>query len=157
MERYTRRAFPPYRHEPGRTPHPERSPEGYRYREEWEASASDASLAGNAWRDNELYLYGVDLFNAGYFWEAHAAWEVLWVAANDDETKAFLRSLIQLAAGCLKRSTGRPRGAGKLFASACSRLERLAESRPILGGIDLRALSAAVESLESTICIVLQV
>lgn len=158
--RYTSRDFPPYRHEPGRTPHPERSPKGYRYGRPPRPLDADACLlTRDDWRGNDDYLYGVDLFNAGYFWEAHAVWEELWVESSSDETRAFLQSLIQLAAGCLKRSTGEPAGARKLFASALSRLERLTKGSPsrTFAGIDLRALRDGLEDPESgAIHIVLQ-
>jgi hypothetical protein len=34
------------------------------------------------WRSCDLYLYGIDLFNHGYWWEAHEALEDVWLAAG---------------------------------------------------------------------------
>ncbi|TGQ49534.1 DUF309 domain-containing protein, partial [Mesorhizobium sp. M1C.F.Ca.ET.210.01.1.1] len=28
-----------------------------------------------------MFRWGIDLFNHGYYWEAHEAWEPLWHAA----------------------------------------------------------------------------
>lgn len=133
MKRYTRRPFPPYRHLPGITPHPERSPEGYRYRIE-EPPAHP--LTGEGWAENEDFLFGVDLFNAGYFWEAHVVWERLWtLEETPPEIRRILRSIIQTAAACLKVQQGRLAGARKLLERAG--LEHL-DLRPI--GIDAPAL-----------------
>jgi len=35
-----------------------------------------------AWRDNTDYLFGVDLFNHAYWYEAHAIWNPLWHGAT---------------------------------------------------------------------------
>ena len=32
------------------------------------------------WQGNKAYLYGHDLMQAGYFWEAHEVWEAVWLA-----------------------------------------------------------------------------
>ncbi|MER9007639.1 DUF309 domain-containing protein [Mesorhizobium sp. M0862] len=29
-----------------------------------------------------MFRWGIDLFNHGYYWEAHEAWEPLWQTAN---------------------------------------------------------------------------
>lgn len=76
---------------------------------------------------------GVALFNDGRFWEAHEAWEGIWLAAEGDE-KQFLQGLIQLAAAYhhVQRGTS-PRGAVRLFEAA---LRRLAPFPPRHDGID---------------------
>jgi len=55
------------------------------------------------WRENEEYLYAIDLFNHGYYWEAHEVWEGLWHAhGREGTTAAFLQGLIKLAAAGVK-------------------------------------------------------
>jgi len=55
-----------------------------------------AYLSAERWRDSAAYLWGVDLYNYGYAWEAHEAWEALWRAAKRDATQAtYLQGLIQ--------------------------------------------------------------
>ena len=66
---------------------------------------------------------GVALFNAGKFFEAHEAWEELWLAESQPE-KTFLQGLIQLAAAWHHHSRGNSRGAKSLLAAGIAKLER---------------------------------
>jgi uncharacterized protein len=48
--------------------------------------------------DEELRLeHGIALFNSGKFWEAHEAWEGIWMNHPEDG-RFFIQGLIQLAA-----------------------------------------------------------
>lgn len=107
--RYSSRVFPPYRYVPGRTPHPRRDPKGHSF-----ASGAFAvrSFDPENWQQCEPYLFGVDLFNHGYWWEAHECWESVWIAAGKRTIAGFfIQGLIQIAAARLKASQGCPRGA----------------------------------------------
>lgn len=95
-----RNPFPPYRHIPGVTPHPIKDPAGHSYGVD--ESTIPRVLSPESWRINENYLYGVDLYNFAYFWEAHEAWEGLWHRAEDDY-RLFLQGLIQISAALIKR------------------------------------------------------
>ena len=122
--------FPPYRHRPGRTPHPERHPEGHRFFEQLPPGllpAEPVPLA--ALPADRLFRYGEALFRAGYWWEAHAVWEELWQAAprgEDAETpeREALRAFIQLAAAALRQELGGHRGSRKLLDAALSGMDR---------------------------------
>ena len=92
------RVFPPYRHVPGVTPHPIKDPQGHSYGLE---ENHGPILPPIAWREIEDYLYGVDLFNFAYWWEAHEAWEGLWHPATGDY-RLFLQGLIQVSAALIK-------------------------------------------------------
>lgn len=122
--------FPPYRHRPGRTPHPERDPAGHRFFEQLPPGLLPAAPVPLAdLPDNPLFRYGEELFRARYWWEAHAVWEELWQAAprgEDVETpeREALRAFIQLAAAALKQELGGLRGSRKLLAAALSGMER---------------------------------
>lgn len=119
--RYTQTSFPPYAFVPGEHPHPTRDPRGHSYSEEGEASVESVEPAD--WRGSADYLYGVDLYNAGYLWEAHEAWEGLWHVSKHDAVQAqFIQGLIQCAAGCLKIRMGQKRGMNKLFEQGVGRL-----------------------------------
>jgi predicted metal-dependent hydrolase len=82
------------------------------------------------WRDSRAYLHGLDLFNHGYYWEAHETWEGLWHAcARRGPTADFLRGLIKLAAAGVKVREGTPAGvvsharrAAAIFRAAAQRL-----------------------------------
>lgn len=103
--RYSRQSFPAYRFIPGQTPHPTRDPEGHSYNTG--NHALPEHFEPGSWYENEAYLYGVDLYNHGYWWEAHEAWEGCWIAAGKQtETGLFLQGLIQITAGCLKKFQG---------------------------------------------------
>jgi len=137
VKRYTGRPFPPYRHLPGTTPHPERSPQGHMYRVREPAAHR---LTQDGWAENEDFLFGVDLFNAGYFWEAHTFWERLWaLEETSPEIRRFLQAIIQTAAACLKIRQGQVAGARKLLDRAG--LESLDGQKL---GIDLHALARDV-------------
>lgn len=143
--RYTQRPLPPYRYLPfqGRAtlPHPRNDPGGHAY------DADEDYLphfTPDDWPDCEPYLYGIDLFNHGYFWEAHEAWETVWLAAGARETQCgrFVQGLIQLAAAQLKRVIGSSGGARSLTAAAC---EKLAMAEEFYLGIDVAPLIAATQ------------
>lgn len=126
--------FPPYRHIPGATPHPRKHPQGHSYKTEEYAGPC---LTEENWRQNEAYLYGVDLFNHGYWWEAHEAWEGLWrLAAKESRCRVYLQGLIQTAAALIKRREGNRRGVAKLWAQAREKLVRAGGQAPIYMGLD---------------------
>ena len=66
---------------------------------------------------------GADLFNRGQYWEAHEAWEDLWLEL-EDEQKLFVQGLIQVAAAGHKAfAQHQPRGCVKLLSTALEKLE----------------------------------
>ena len=57
------------------------------------------------------FLRGVELFNAGYYWEAHEVWEELWhVERRVGPTAEVLKALIKLAAAGVKARERREGG-----------------------------------------------
>ena len=100
VNRYTEKAFPVYRFVPGIHPHPVNSPEGHSYGlEEEEVSKWNSE----DWRLNEDYLYGIDLYNYHFYWEAHEAWEGLWLASVKRSSEhMFIQGLIKMGAALLK-------------------------------------------------------
>ncbi|TMF14524.1 MAG: DUF309 domain-containing protein, partial [Chloroflexi bacterium] len=54
---------------------------------------------------------GVELFNAGLYWEAHEAWELAWTPDRLGPDRGFYKGLIQIAAGCLHYRRDNRRGA----------------------------------------------
>jgi len=67
------------------------------------------------WQENVPYLYGHDLLQAGYHWEAHEVWEAVWLAtpANSPE-RLLLQALIQNANARLKSGMQRENAAARL-------------------------------------------
>ncbi|RMF91925.1 MAG: DUF309 domain-containing protein, partial [Nitrospinota bacterium] len=100
--------FPPYAFIGGYSPHPLKHPQGHSYgQEEKPPPVPDPEN----WSTCSVYLRGIDLFNHGYYWEAHEMWEALWQACGKRGCLAtFLRGLIKLAAAGVKVRQQRPRG-----------------------------------------------
>jgi hypothetical protein len=92
------RSFPAYAYLPGRQPHPVRDPAGHSYHHvEPTMAAAEASL------DSDAFFWGLDLFNHGYYWEAHEAWEGLWqIADRGSPLRKLLKGLILLSAAGVK-------------------------------------------------------
>lgn len=108
IERYSKKEFPPYAFVPGRNPHPRSNPQGHMYGKHEEIINQIVNDNGS---DSEHYLYGVDLFNYGYYWEAHEVWEGLWNAhKREGYTADFLKALIKMSAAGVKVKQGQPRG-----------------------------------------------
>jgi uncharacterized protein len=100
--------FPPYAFIAPHRPHPIRDPAGHMH---GRPERIEPPLDPRAWVRSPAYLEGVDLFNHGYYWEAHEAWEALWnAAARVGPTAEFLKGLIKLAAAGVKVRQGEPRG-----------------------------------------------
>ena len=125
------RALPPYAFVPGRDPHPTRDPRGHSFGQEegGHDEGGAAWLPPERWSENGDYLFGVDLYNDGYLWEAHEAWEGLWHRAKHDGDQAdHLQGLIQCAAACLKIAMEQPRGLETLSRLGTEKLERVARA-----------------------------
>ena len=121
LERYASEvALPAYAFVPGRHPHPVSDVRGHSV---GRVAAPSPGLDPNDPRGSRDYLYALDLFNAGFYWEAHEAWEGLWNAAGRAGHLAdFLKGLIKLAAAGVKAREGQAVGvlrhavrAGELF------------------------------------------
>jgi uncharacterized protein len=118
------RALPAYRFVPGFAPHPTASPEGHSH---GLPEVVVQAFPPAAWAGCESYVFGVDLFNQRYYWEAHESWECVWHACDKARTQGlFVQGLIQVSAALLRWHMGSERGARSLYASA---MERLAPAR----------------------------
>jgi uncharacterized protein len=112
LPRYcAKHALPPYSYVSGVTPHPTSDPRGHSFGVHAEPAEP---LEETSFRSNATYLYAIDLFNHGFYWEAHEAWEALWHAAGRrGATADFLKGLIKLAAAGVKVRQGKPVGVRK--------------------------------------------
>ena len=125
MQRLTVTLLPPYTFIPGQAPHPVSDPAGHSF---GRAAEPVAHFDSADWQTCHPYLYGIDLFNHGFYWEAHEAWESLWHAAGrTGPIAAFLKGLIKLAAAGVKLREGVPDGA-KGHAKRAAALFRECES-----------------------------
>lgn len=144
------RPLPPYTYVPGVSPHPTSDPQGHRY---GMPSVEALALTESNYRTNLEYLHAVDLFNHGYYWEAHEAWEGLWHAAGRGGREAdFLKGLIKLAAAGVKLKEGRQVGVARHARRAAElwqgvRLATDAAERDRLFGLGLSSLIASAEQV----------
>jgi hypothetical protein len=122
------RPLPPYSYVTGLSPHPTGDPRGHSF---GHVEPAAKPLDPVSWQTNENYLYAIDLFNHGFYWEAHEAWEALWHAAGRrGPTADFLKGLIKLAAAGVKAREGRVAGVRQHALRAAE----------LLGGISNRKL-----------------
>ena len=144
VPRYCSRPFPAYRFVPGLHPHPVRDPAGHSY----EAAPSvgrHGPWSADDWRALDDWLYGVDLFNHFYFWEAHEAWEGLWAACEPGAApRLLLQGLIQIAAALLKTHAGAMGGARALSEDGLKKLRRVTAMHPHLLGLDVGTVTEEV-------------
>lgn len=102
------RPFPAYSYVPGRFPHPLSDPQGHSFGTKPQRFHPPDP---ERWHLCQPYRYGIDLFNHGYYWEAHEVWEGLWHACGrSGPTAQFLKGLIHLAAAGVKVRQGIPQG-----------------------------------------------
>ena len=135
--------LPAYAFVPGLWPHPHR-PGGHAH---GQAPVESTVLDAAKPRSCRAFLRGLDLFNHGYYWEAHESWEALWRDAQDLATKALLQGLIRLAAAGVKLRQGLPDNV-RSHAEAARRLFLQAQERagsPTLCGLDLAGLLALAD------------
>ena len=93
------------------------------------------------WQRDERWLYGLDLLDQRYWWEAHEALEALWHHAPPGPVRDLLQGLIQTAAFRLKRHMGHGRAAGTLADRSRARLVRVqAAHGDAWRGVDLVGL-----------------
>lgn len=121
--------LPPYAYVPGHClPHPVNDPDGHSYghsltppplqpdalaRLPTEPAFRRRALAALLATDPR-WLYAIDLFNEGFSWEAHEAWEQFWHALGRTTPEArFVQGLIHLAAAAVKIREGKPAGVVK--------------------------------------------
>ncbi|NIL99300.1 MAG: DUF309 domain-containing protein [Planctomycetales bacterium] len=141
--------LPPYTYLSGHFPHPIRDPAGHMYgQEETAPSLPDPQH----WSDLSEYLYGIDLFNHGYYWEAHEQWEGLWLACGRTGPLGdFLKALIKLAAAGVKAGERRPAGVQRHARRAaellCGVRQQLAGSTNRFMGLDLDQLARQASEL----------
>jgi len=162
------RDLPPYSYVPGHDwPHPVNDPGGHLCVAQDQAHAPPISpgvletlptepparrlalaamLAANSrWR------YAVDLFNGGWYWEAHEAWESFWNALGRTTSEAQLvQGLIHLAAACVKVREGKPNGVARHTRRARELLGELTAARPGDAlGLAPESVTAVVAELEN--------
>jgi predicted metal-dependent hydrolase len=89
-----------------------------------------------------LLQLGIDLYNAGHYWNAHEAWEEVWLEA-DRADRNFYQGLIQVAAAFVHVTRNRYPGAVKLLGDGIAKLERYPGG---FMGVDIAGLLAGARA-----------
>lgn len=150
--RLTRRDFPAYRYVPDVEPHPSTDPRGHSYGAAEEPLELGDLRLPRDWRSVGDYLYGIDLFNAAFFWEAHESWEAIWHAVGHETLVGrCVQGLIQAAAALLQHHRGRVGGARTLLERSRSNLEGAHDwmarhGRSTFMGVDLAPWQSTLEA-----------
>jgi len=114
----------------------------------WEdlGAFADRPLTAANWPRHGPYLFGVDLFNHGFWWEAHEQWERPW-RCGDLLQRPFLQGLIQLAASLLKWRVGNARGQDVLRSKGLRNLETVKRkvSEEVYMGLCLEELALKID------------
>ncbi|RUW57366.1 DUF309 domain-containing protein, partial [Mesorhizobium sp. M4B.F.Ca.ET.049.02.1.2] len=83
-------------------------------------------LAAEVSLESDIFLWGLDLFNHGYYWEAHEAWEGLWqVADRGAPLRTLFKGLILLSAAGVKIREGKQTAVVRHAGRAAALLSRL--------------------------------
>lgn len=144
--RLTSRSFPPYSYVPGHAPHPISDPAGHMHGLQ---HPTPPPLEPARWLESQEYLFGIDLFNHSYYWEAHEAWESLWHAANRQGNIAdFIKGLIKLAAAGVKAREGNTRGVNRHIQRSLELLRHACADQRLFCGI---AINELIQSCTSTL------
>lgn len=156
------REFPSYSYVPGRYPHPFSDPNGHSYKlNDISKEREPSSLhlppdLCSGWQELHEYLFGIDLFNHGFYWEAHETWEQLWIKFGRSGREAdFLKALIKLAAAGVKARECRPVGVQRHACRARDLFQLVlamaTENQPSIqmGGMNLQSLRDAADTIAS--------
>src|SRR5688572_31369870 len=72
---------------------------------------------------DELLQLGVDLYNAGHYWNAHEAWEEVWLE-SERGMRGFYQGMIQISAAFVHVTRNRYPGGVKLLGEGIEKLEK---------------------------------
>ena len=96
--------------------------------------------------DESALEQGIDLFNRGEYFDAHEAWEGVWLRAQDSREKRFYQGLIMAAGAFVHAKKGECVGAAALLAKSVPLLRNGEATHPDL---QLGEFIQALERLES--------
>jgi hypothetical protein len=137
--------FPPYTFVPGQSPHPVSDPAGHSF---GRTPPLPPRPDPESWQACKPYLYGIDLFNAGYYWESHVEFESLWLACGRrGDVADFIKGLIKLAAAGVKHREGKPAGVKSHSRRAAELFRRVGTERGVFLGLSLEELIRLAEAV----------
>jgi hypothetical protein len=142
------RPFPPYSYVPGKFPHPTSDEHGHSF---GDVEPPCPMPTSDDCQRCEPYVWGFDLFNHGYYWEAHETWEAVWHVCGRSGTMAdLIKGLIKLAAAGVKAREGSSEGVRRHLRRAAELFEKVSRDVPPgsrLLGLEPQALAQLARSL----------
>ena len=108
MKRYSSLALPSYAFIPGQSKHPLK--DGGHMENEGEPESYP--LSEENYKEHEHYLYALDLYNYGFYWEAHVYLEAIWNANNrTGDIAELMKAIIKICAAKIKEQMKQERPA----------------------------------------------
>ena len=102
------------------------------------------SFSTASWQKSDRYLYAIDLFNFGYYWEVHEVLEKIWLEIGKTSiTGIFIQGIIQLSVAMVKKIELNSNGVARMRAKAIPKLQ---SQEGIFLGIEIENLIAQFES-----------
>jgi uncharacterized protein len=92
-----------------------------------------------------LLQLGIDLYNAGHYWNAHEAWEQVWLD-SEREMRGFYQGLIQVTAAFVHVTRNEFPGSIRLLDAGIEKLERYPAS---FHGVKLEQLLTGAKAARS--------
>lgn len=136
--------FPPYAFVPGRNPHPEKVG-GHMEGVELKLSALNPQYP----LENQDFLYAIDLYNYGFYWESHVWWEELWnIEGRKGDLADLLKALIKLAAAGVKQNLDHDSAAKGHLERSVELLLPLSQKSDSFCGLKLNHLIDQIKELQ---------
>lgn len=102
-----------------------------------------------SWRDNTDYLFGVDLFNYAYWYEAHAIWNPLWHRASGNY-RLFINGLALVSDALLHHHQRNLRELRDLMSEGTGKLTAVLNAEgDLYMGLNLHQLMRSLDSFIS--------
>ncbi len=100
--------------------------------------------------ESPRFKEGVRLFNSGYYWEAHEAWEDVW-RQHEADVKIFAQAFVQMAAAYSFVRLGKVSSAFYLFGKSIDKFEQFEHENCIVRIVPLlEAMRMTLSTLEQT-------
>ena len=130
-------ALPPYTYVPGKVPHPISDAAGHMF--------GHTGLPPD-WSHRDCLRWGARLFDNGFYWESHEAWEHLWIKLGRRGSAAdTVKGLIKLAACGVKCLEANTNGATR-HAVRASELLAVSPTSAFFDDLDVQAIQFMAEA-----------
>lgn len=139
IKRYTSFDLPPFRYIPGN-----RKQKTLNHLHTPLILEDSSTFSIHNWNKSQRYLYAIDLFNYGYYWEVHEVLEKIWLAiGKTTQTGFFIQGIIQLSIAIVKKIEANSIAVERMKAKAIPKIE---SQKGIYLGIEINSLISEFEN-----------